>query len=52
MATESDSNSVLESFFESASIEIDHFGEPPLANSEDTLLDRDRIHLDLDLNDE
>jgi hypothetical protein len=38
----------IESFLESASIELDTLGDPPLADTEDPLLDRDRIELDRD----
>ena len=47
MATES-SGDPIASFLESARIDIDDLGEPPLADTEDPLLDRDRIHLDLE----
>lgn len=45
MATKSGGDPIA-SFLESASIELDALGEPPLADTEDPLLDRDRIELD------
>jgi hypothetical protein len=47
MASRSDGGAI-ESFLDSASIELDALGEPPLADTEDPLLDRDRISLDRD----
>jgi hypothetical protein len=47
MASQSDGRAI-ESFLDSANIELDALGEPPLADTEDPLLDRDRISLDRD----
>jgi hypothetical protein len=35
----------LEAFLNGSPINRDELGDPPLANTEDSLLDRDRIHL-------
>jgi hypothetical protein len=46
MATESDTDwGLLATYFEQTHITISDRGDPPLANAEDSLLDRDRIHL-------
>jgi hypothetical protein len=38
----------LEEFLARNKIDREELGEPPLANSQDPLLDRERIHLEID----
>lgn len=46
MTAESDTDEdPLATYFEQTHITISDRDEPPLANTEDSLLDRDRIHL-------
>ena len=47
MASQSD-RGAIESFLDNTNIKLDALGEPPLADTEDPLLDRDRISLDRD----
>jgi hypothetical protein len=40
-----DGSSPLERFLSGGRIDPDELGEPPLADTEDSLLDRERIHV-------
>lgn len=51
MATKGDENqdsTLLEEFLARNKIDREELGEPPLADSRDPLLDRDRVHLEID----
>lgn len=41
-----DESSLLERFLSGGRIDPDDLGEPPLANKDDSFLDRDRIHVE------
>ena len=43
-----DEPSPLERFLSGGRIDPEELGEPPLANAEDSLLDRERIHVEAD----
>ena len=47
-----DGSSPLERFLSGGRIDPDELGEPPLANTEDSLLDRERIHVEPDTDEE
>lgn len=47
-----DGSSPLERFLSGGRIDPDELGEPPLANEEDSLLDRERIHVEPDTDEE
>lgn len=51
MATKGNENqdsTLLEEFLARNKIDREGLGEPPLANSQDPLLDRERVHLEID----
>lgn len=45
---EDQDSTLLEEFLARNKIDREELGEPPLANSQDPLLDRERIHLEID----
>lgn len=47
-----DGSSALERFLSGGRIDPEDLGEPPLANKEDSLLDRERIHVEPDTDEE
>lgn len=47
-----DGSSPLAKFLSGGRIDPETLGEPPLANREDSLLDRERIHVETDTNEE
>jgi len=47
-----DGSSALERFLSGGRIDPENLGEPPLANTEDSLLDRERIHVEPDTDEE
>lgn len=47
-----DGSTPLERFLSGGRIDPDELGEPPLASTEDSLLDRERIHVEPDTDEE
>ena len=50
--SEDQDSTLLEEFLARNTIDREDLGEPPLANSQDPFLDRERVHLDIDEEDE
>ena len=46
--SEDQDSTLLEEFLARNTIDREDLGEPPLADSQDPFLDRERVHLDID----
>ena len=46
--SEDQNSTLLEEFLARNTIDREELGEPPLADSQDPFLDRERVHLDID----
>jgi hypothetical protein len=47
-SSEDQDSTLLEEFLARNTIDREDLGEPPLADSQDPFLDRERVHLDID----
>jgi hypothetical protein len=50
--SEDQNSTLLEEFLARNTIDREELGEPPLADRQDPFLDRERVHLDIDEDDE